>query len=150
MICYIYHVIIFPKKHCCCPKKALYCPKSNNKCVNLNIAKKYHMLVLKIFVQVQTFRRRTFVPSHHFCQPIYNLHKCSNTEGWNILRKNRIRWLSQKVYQWEHWATILRFLFVIIFLQRCICIQSRRSIIATFGAGGEKTFWKDLQYIINI
>ena len=34
---------------------------------NLNIATKYHMLGLKIFVQVQTFWRRPFVPSHNFC-----------------------------------------------------------------------------------
>ena len=27
------------------------------------------MLVLEIFVQVQTFRRRPFVPSHNFCHP---------------------------------------------------------------------------------
>ena len=36
---------------------------------NLDIATKLRILRLKIFVAVQTFRRRPFVPSHNFCHP---------------------------------------------------------------------------------
>ena len=60
------------KKHCVWPKSPFLgqsLPKSVWIATNLNIAIKKRMLGLQIFVQIQTFRRRPFKPSHNFCHP---------------------------------------------------------------------------------
>ena len=57
-------------------KSTSFCPKTPQKCkiaTNLNIATKKHILGLKIFFRIQTFRWRPFV--HNFCHPGTQLQK---------------------------------------------------------------------------
>ena len=79
------------------------------------------MLELKIFVLIQTFRRRPFMPSHKFCHPaclrnisrgsilIKGVHheQCDVQEdhcgvtiegGWSILRKNTQHFIQSVQY----------------------------------------------------
>ena len=50
---------------------------------NFNIATKERSFKTKIFVRVQTFRRRLFVPSHDFCHPAYRLNAITYHLGQN-------------------------------------------------------------------
>ena len=55
-------------------KSTSFCPKTTQKCkiaTNLNIATKKHILGLKFFFRIQTFRWRPFV--HNFCHPFKRL-----------------------------------------------------------------------------
>ena len=75
IICYKYHVIMhfLPKKLSFWLKKnnlfGQRFPKSAYIATNSNITTKLRMLGLKIYVPVQAFRRRPFVPSYNFCHP---------------------------------------------------------------------------------
>ena len=61
----LYHVIVrfLPNKHCFGPKMALFLPKISKKCINRDKSQ-YRDRMATACVQVQTFWRRTFVPSH--------------------------------------------------------------------------------------
>ena len=66
----LYHVIVhfLPNKHCFGPKMALFLPKISKKCINRDKSQ-YRDRMATACVQVQTFWRRPFVPSHNFYHP---------------------------------------------------------------------------------
>ena len=66
----LYHVIVrfLPNKHCFGPKMALFLPNISKKCINRDKSQ-YRDRMATACVQVQTFLRRPFVPSHNFYHP---------------------------------------------------------------------------------
>ena len=54
------------------------------------------MLGLKIFVRVQTFQRRSFVPSHHFCNPAIT--KYYKVASAHLESKNVLFWACARLF----------------------------------------------------
>ena len=58
-------------------QKALFLSEDFKKCVNCNKSYYRHKIAyVKIFVRIQTFGRRPFMPSHNFCHPAHMIGAC--------------------------------------------------------------------------